>query len=216
MIENHPHLRACEQSIALFCERLAATFKEGGKLIIAGNGGSMADAQHIAGELMKSFERRRALSPEQRESFRGLGNGRIIAENLQNGFPVWVLGLNTALLSAISNDFQVPHMEFAQEMWVVASSRDLFLGISTSGRAKNVYNAMTVAKAKNVFTVAFTGQSTSPHTETADLSIQAPSMQTSQIQEYHQLIYHAFSRQLEADFFPELQYDEHNLRPSLV
>ena len=62
---------------------------------------------------------------------------------------------------------------------------------------------MTVAKAKNVFTVAFTGQSTSPLTETADLSIQAPSMQTSQIQEYHQLIYHAFCKQLEADVFPE-------------
>jgi D-sedoheptulose 7-phosphate isomerase len=203
MIENHPHLRGCEQSIGLFCERLAATFKEGGKLIIAGNGGSMADAQHIAGELIKSFERRRVLSPEQRESFRGLENGRLIAENLQNGFPVWVLGLNAALLSATLNDFQVPHMEFAQEVWVAGSSRDLFLGISTSGRAKNVYNAMIVAKAKKIYTVALTGQSTNPLTETADLSIQAPSMQTSQIQEYHQLIYHAVCRQLEADFFPE-------------
>ena len=203
MIENHPHLRICEQSILLFCEKLAETFKEGGKLIIAGNGGSMADAQHIAGEIMKSFERQRVLSPEQQKSFSGLGNGRLIAENLQNGFPVWVLGLNTALLSAVLNDFKVPHMEFAQEMWIAGSSSDLFLGISTSGRAKNVYNAMTVARAKNIFTVSLTGQSTNPLTEIADLSIQAPSMQTSQIQEYHQLIYHAFCKQLEADFFPE-------------
>ena len=79
------------------------------------------------------------MSPEQQKSFGGLGNGRLIAENLQNGFPVWVLGLNTALLSAVLNDFKVPHMEFAQELWTAGSSGDLFLGISTSGHAKNVY-----------------------------------------------------------------------------
>ena len=203
LIEDHPQLTVCEHSILLFCEKLTETFKKGGKLIIAGNGGSMADAQHIAGELMKSFERPRVLSSKQQELFNGLSNGGLIAENLQNGFPVWVLGLNTALLSAVLNDFRVPHMEFAQEMWVAGSSNDLFLGISTSGRARNVYNAMTVAKAKKISTVSFTGQTENPLTEIADLSIQAPSMQTSQIQEYHQLIYHAFCKQLESDFFPE-------------
>lgn len=201
MSESHPQLRVCEASIAAFGDRLAACFQGVGKLIIAGNGGSMADAQHIAGELMKSFVERRALAPLQKKRFSDLNNGTTIADNLQNGFPVWVLGLNASLTSAILNDFKVPHMEFAQELWVAGSSQDLFLGISTSGQAKNVYNAMVVAKAKKIFAVAFTGQSSSPLCDLADLSIQVPGTETSRVQELQQVVYHTFCKTMEARFF---------------
>jgi len=201
MIEGHPQLRMCEPSIAVLCEKLTACYKGGGKLIIAGNGGSMADAQHIAGELSKSFVQPRTLAPQQKRAFADLNHGTAIADNLQNGFPVWVLGLNPALSSAILNDFKIPHMEFAQELWVAGSSQDLFLGISTSGQAKNVYNAMVVAKAKKIFAVAFTGQSSNPLCEIADLSIQVPATETSQVQEFQQVVYHTFCKTMEARFF---------------
>ena len=201
MVEGHPQLRVCEPFVARFCDRLTACFKGGGKLIIAGNGGSMADAQHIAGELSKSFVEQRALSPQQKRTFTGLNNGTTIADNLQNGFPVWVLGLNAALSSAILNDFETPYMEFAQELWVAGSSQDLFLGISTSGQAKNVFNAMVVAKAKGIFAVAFTGQSSNPLCDLADLSIQVPATETSRVQEFQQVVYHTFCKTMEARFF---------------
>lgn len=201
MIEAHPQLGVCESSMAAFCDRLTACFKSGGKLLIAGNGGSMADAQHIAGELSKSFLERRALTPEQKTAFADLNNGATIADNLQNGFPVWVLGLNPSLSSAIVNDFKVSYMGFAQELWVAGSSQDVFLGISTSGQAKNVYNAMVVAKAKGIFAVAFTGQSPNPIGEIADLSIQVPATETSQIQELQQVVYHTVCKAMEARFF---------------
>jgi D-sedoheptulose 7-phosphate isomerase len=201
MIEAHPQLTVCKASTVAFCDRLASCFQGGGKLLIAGNGGSMADAQHIAGELSKSFLERRALAPQQRKAFADLNSGAAIADNLQNGFPVWVLGLNASLSSAILNDFETPHMEYAQELWVAGSSQDLFLGISTSGRAKNVYNAMVVAKARKIFAVAFTGQSSSPLCEIADLSIQVPATETSQVQELQQVVYHTFCKTMEARFF---------------
>jgi D-sedoheptulose 7-phosphate isomerase len=201
MVEGHPQLRVCEPFVARFCDRLTACFKGGGKLIIAGNGGSMADAQHIAGELSKSFLERRALAPQQKRAFADLNNGATIANSLQNGFPVWVLGLNASLSSAILNDFKVPHMEFAQELWVAGSSQDLFLGISTSGQAKNVYNAVVVAKAKKIFAVAFTGQSSNPLCDLADLSIQVPARETSPVQELQQVVYHTFCKTMEARFF---------------
>ena len=169
--------------------------------MIAGNGGSMADAQHIAGELMKSFVQRRSLSSQQKQAFDRSGDAKIIADNLQNGFPVWVLGLNAALTSAILNDSTIPHMEFAQELWAAGSRYDVFLGISTSGKSKNVYNAMIVARAKQIFTVAFTGEDPNPLCEIADLSIQVPATRTDQIQELQQVVYHAFCKTIEAEFY---------------
>ena len=201
MIEHHPQLNVCGQSIVSFCEKVTTMVKQNGKLIIAGNGGSMADAQHIAGELMKSFVRRRSLSSQQKEVFHDVSNGNTIAEHLQNGFPVWVLGLNAALTSAILNDFTIPHMEFAQELWVAGSGHDVFLGISTSGKSKNVYHAMVVAKAKHIFTVAFTGQTPNPLCDIADLSIQVPATRTDQIQELQQVVYHTFCKTIETEFY---------------
>jgi D-sedoheptulose 7-phosphate isomerase len=105
------------------------------------------------------------------------------------------------LSSAILNDFEVPNLEFAQELWVAGSRLDVFLGISTSGQAKNVYNAMIVAKAKGIFAVAFTGESPNPLCDLADLSIQVPAVETSRVQELQQVVYHAFCKMMEARFF---------------
>ena len=199
--KRHPITKNSIPSIREFGFKLIETFDKNGKLFIAGNGGSMADAQHIGGELIKSFEYKRNLSSVQKELFHQVEGGPDIAAQLENGVPVYVLGLNHSLTTAILNDFEKPHLEFAQELWVLGTEGDMLLGISTKGRAKNVINAMKVAKAKGMFITAFTGKTHTEMHEIADLSIHVPDTLTSNIQELQQIIYHTFSRIIESHYF---------------
>jgi D-sedoheptulose 7-phosphate isomerase len=199
--KQHPVLTGAIPAINDLCDKLIALFDRGGRLFIAGNGGSMADAQHIAGELIKSFECKRKLAAEDKKLFQGLPAGSQIADQLENGFPVYVLGLNHSLTTAILNDFEADHLEFAQELWVLGNKHDLFLGISTKGKAKNILHGMAVAKAKGMFTVAFTGKAPNPMTDLADLSISMPDTLTANIQEMQQIMYHAVSRIIESHYF---------------
>ena len=205
IIENvkskYPQLHDVWPSVIQFCDMCIQTFEEGHKLIITGNGGSMTDAQHIAGEMMKSFECKRPLTSDEKTAFYQYPDGLQIAEKIENGFPVLVLGLNHSLTTAILNDFSEAHLEYAQELWVLGEKGDIFLGISTSGKAKNVIAAMITAKAKGLYTVAFTGEGQNSMTNLADLSLCMPSSRTLEVQELQQIVYHTFCRMMEAHYY---------------
>jgi D-sedoheptulose 7-phosphate isomerase len=201
ILQGSPPLTELLLPLTTLHKELARVFESGGTLYIAGNGGSAADAQHIAGELMKSFTGRRSLSAEQRMAFAGSPSAEEVADCLENGLPVLALGLNHSLVSAIGNDFDRPHIEFAQELWVLGREGDAFLGISTSGRAENILNAVAVAQAKGLFTSALTGKAPNPLSQVVDLSLAVSSSVTSQIQQMHQILYHALCAALEARFF---------------
>lgn len=180
---------------------LVAGFIKQGTLFVCGNGGSFADAIHIAGELMKSFERKRPLPEADRAKLHDLPFGLELAEALEAGFRVQPLGLNPSLTSALENDVAARYIMFAQELSVLGRTGDMLLGISTSGNAKNVSMAMTVARAKDMKTIALTGQGGGQLFQQSDLSIRVPATRTFLVQEYHIAVYHLLCAMVEAYWF---------------
>jgi D-sedoheptulose 7-phosphate isomerase len=201
MLARHPVLEGTVSDFARLCERMTAVFKGGGKLLVAGNGGSAADAQHIVAELMKSFEIGRPLSDHIGSLLENLPHGKSLAQHLEAGLPAVALGMNHSLTSAIGNDFEEPHLEYAQELMVLGNEGDALLGVSTSGRARNVLYAIVAAKAKGLFVAALTGPTPGEMGELADLTISVPGERTTEIQELHEVIYHGMCRALEHHFF---------------
>jgi len=201
ILARHPVLEGSIPEFERLCERMAFLFEAGGKLLVAGNGGSAADAQHIAAELMKSFEIKRPRSSPSELELENLPFGSTLAKHLEPGLPAIALGLNHSLTSAIGNDFEEPHLEYAQELMVLGNEGDALLGISTSGRARNVLYAMVAAKAKGLFVAALTGPTPGEMGELADLTISVPAQRTTEVQELHEVIYHGMCRALEQHFF---------------
>jgi D-sedoheptulose 7-phosphate isomerase len=201
MLARHPVLEGTIPDFARLCEEMTGVFEGGGKLLVAGNGGSVADAQHIVAELMKSFEIGRPYLGQIGSLLETLPHGKTLAQHLEAGLPAVALGMNHSLTSAIGNDFEEPHLEYAQELMVLGNEGDALLGISTSGRARNVLYAIVAAKAKGLFVAALTGPAPGEMGELADLAISVPAQRTAEVQELHEVIYHGMCRALEQHFF---------------
>ena len=186
-------------------------YKNGGKLLIAGNGGSAADSEHIVGELMKGFKNPRKLSDKQRKKLISINRelGETLANNLQGTLPAIALDGHLALTTAYMNDCE-PLICFAQQVNGFGNQGDVFLGISTSGNSKNILYASTVAKAKGLKIIGLTGQRDSKLSEVADVCVKAPQIETYMIQELHLPIYHCWCLMLEDKFFGDNNYYEHN------
>ena len=169
--------------------------------MIAGNGGSAADSNHIVGELMKSFELKRPIDDDIREK---ISNSDFYANelvnSLQGALPTISLNNHESLNTAFLNDVN-PTATFAQQIMGYGVSGDVFLGISTSGNSKNVVMAAVVAKAKGLKVIGLTGERDSDLSKLADITIKAPDKITFKIQEYHLPIYHCLCRMLEQYFF---------------
>ena len=176
-------------AIALICD----AFERERKLFIAGNGGSMSDALHISGELLKAFA-------IERKGYQGFGEDVI---GLQPGVPVWVLGNNPSLTSAVGNDFPEKGLGFAQELFAAGRQGDVLLGISTSGGAANVQRAFKVANVLGIKTVSLTGTPGKPLSSLAEVAIKTPGEDTAEIQEYHVKVYHALCAEVEEQLFGE-------------
>lgn len=203
LVEQCPALAAAAPALAAAFRALRLSFRAQGTLFICGNGGSMADALHIAGELDKSFRRPRPIPPQHHERLARLPGGAELAAHLQRGLRTIVLGANLALASAVENDSPLRHMAFAQELYALARPGDALLCISTSGRAQNVLNAAAVARALGVTVIALTGERDSPLASLADVAIRAPATDTAEVQGWHVQLYHALCTMLEADAFGE-------------
>ncbi|WP_024345695.1 D-sedoheptulose-7-phosphate isomerase [Lacrimispora indolis] len=202
LIERYPVLAGIKPQIMEAYEILETCYENGGKLLIAGNGGSCADAEHIVGELMKGFVKRRPVS----EDFAGKlleadpEFGKELGEKLQGGLPAIALTGHPSLSTAFLNDVD-GELIYAQQTYGYGRKGDVLLGISTSGNAKNVMYAVTAAKAIGMKTIGLAGKDGGLLKRSADVTIVAPEMETFKIQELHLPIYHALCLMLEERFF---------------
>ena len=201
LLQRCPELECAAVDLARAYAEIARSQKVGGTLFLAGNGGSMADALHISGELLKSYKRPRPLPEGLKRRLAAQPDGEVLARSLEGGLRALVLGINPSLASAVANDNPERDMGFAQELLALARPGDVLLGISTSGTARNVRRAASVARARGLTTIAFTGADGGPLAEQADVAIRAPAQETDRIQEQHIALYHCLCEMLEEEFF---------------
>lgn len=202
LAERYPSLESTRNDIVAAYLLLEESYKNGGKLLVAGNGGSAADAEHIVGELMKGFKLPRKPEADFAEKLveENQELGSVLAENLQGALPAIALDGHPALSTAYMNDCE-PLLCFAQQVNGYGKSGDVFLGISTSGNSKNVLFAATTAHAKGMKVIGLTGAKDSKLKDMSDVCIKAPQTETYMIQELHLPIYHCLCLMLEDKFF---------------
>ena len=201
--ERYPVLRPLDKELREAFSMMKRCFEKGGKLLLCGNGGSSADSDHIVGELMKAFCKKRKIKPEllsQLKELYGDTEASYFENHLEVGLPAISFSSQTALHTAFSND-QDETLFYAQCLLGYGKKEDLLFGISTSGNAKNVGYALKLAKAMGIPSILLTGKDGGSGKEYADLTIIAPSMETYQIQELHLPIYHCLCLMVEQYFF---------------
>lgn len=204
LIKRYPMLDACREDIEKTLEAIISCYEKGGKLLLCGNGGSAADCDHIVGELMKGFLKKRPLSDEKKAEMTTLSpslDTELLAR-LQSGLPAVSLPSLSILNSAFCNDVD-PSLIYAQSVLGLGKKGDLLIAISTSGNAENVAAAVKVARGIGMTTVGLTGESGGKLRALADICICAPEKETFKIQELHLPIYHLLCAAVENHFFVE-------------
>jgi phosphoheptose isomerase len=202
LVSRYPELVQCETEIRSAFEILRDAFGQGRKLLVCGNGGSAADAEHIVGELMKGYLLKRSLPDDVRTKLLALDPpaGAYLADHLQGALPAISLVSQSSLISAISND-TASDMVFAQQVYGYGREGDVLLGLSTSGNARNVIRALQVARALGLRTIGLTGVSGGMLKALCEVCICVPAENTAAIQERHLPIYHTLCAMLEEEFF---------------
>lgn len=192
---RHPVLSSCVETIEQAFTLLRDSLQREGTLFLAGNGGSAADADHWSSELLKGFCKLRPLSAEARARLRP-----DIADKLQGGIRAIPLTGFPAFTTAFSNDVD-PGLVWAQLVHTLGRENDVFIGLSTSGNAKNVCFAAEAARARGLKVVGLTGQGGGTLKGLCDLCICVPATETFHVQEFHLPVYHCLSLMLEDEFF---------------
>lgn len=203
LLARYPDLTITASAIEAAYELLEACYAAGHKALVCGNGGSAADSEHIVGELMKGYFRKRPVPPELRARLQDLypEQGQYLADHLQGTLPAISLVSQVSLVTAFANDVAAD-MVFAQQVYGYGVPGDVVIGLSTSGTSANVLNALRVAKACSLRTLGLTGSRGSPAmAETCDVLICVPGERTPDIQERHETVYHALCAELEERFF---------------
>lgn len=202
LIERYPKLTSIRQEIIDAYLLMEESYENGGKLLIAGNGGSAADSEHIVGELMKSFKIPRPVSEIYGEKLKSIDPVRGIAltKNLECALMAIPLVTHEALTTAYINDVDGCGV-FAQQLFGYGRKGDVFLGISTSGNSTNIMNATVVARASGIKVVGLTGSNGGELANVADVAVKVPEADTYMIQELHLPIYHCWCLMLEDHFF---------------
>ena len=198
---RQPVLAPLRGELARAYRELARCFTSGGTLFLCGNGGSMADALHISGELLKSYARPRPLDARVRARLDSQPDGALLAGNLQPGLRAIVLGANLSLSSAVANDLPERDMNLAQELLALAHPGDVLLGLSTSGNARNVIYAAQVARALGLTVIVFTGGEGGQLAGLGDVVLRVPAARTDRAQELHVHLYHTLCEMLEIGLF---------------
>ena len=202
LINRYPVLENIKENIIEAYMIMEKCYLNGGKLLISGNGGSAADAEHITGELMKRFKILRPVSSEYAEKLIAVDaeRGSVLAKNLECSLMAIPLVAHEALTTAYINDVDGLGV-FAQQLFGYGREGDVFLGISTSGNSKNVMNATVVARASGIKVIGLTGAKGGELAEVADVAVKVPATDTYMIQELHLPIYHCWCLMLEDKFF---------------
>ncbi|WP_256758872.1 SIS domain-containing protein [Cohnella sp. WQ 127256] len=203
LTRKYPELRTCEPDIVRVFEMMKLSFRQGGKVLLCGNGGSASDCEHIVGELMKGFMSTRKLPEETQSRISGIypEDGEYLSKHLQGALPAISLVSQSALLTAFANDV-APDMIYAQQVFGYGCQGDVLLALSTSGNSQNVLRAVQIAKVQGLRTIGMTGEVGGKLRELCDVTIRIPSRRTPDIQERHLPIYHALCIMLEEEFFP--------------
>ena len=202
LVMRYPILEVVYNDILNAYFLMEECYKHDGKLLIAGNGGSAADSEHIVGELMKGFKLPRRVTDEFAAELKVINPemGTVLAENLQEALPAIALDGHLALTTAYMNDCE-PLLCFAQQVNGFGKKGDIFFAISTSGNSKNILYAATVAKAKGLKVIGLTGKCKNKLNDISDICINVPETETYKIQELHLPIYHCLCLLLEKRFF---------------
>ncbi len=201
LLARYPVLAGQKVNISGIFTAIADSYKNGGKLLVCGNGGSCADSDHIVGELMKCFIIRRPISYKLKEALSAYGeDGEALKAQLEGALPAISLCGHSALTTAFLNDTE-PTMTFAQQIVGYGQAGDVLLTISTSGNSKNCVYAAETAKALGLTVLALTGSAESRLSELADITFFAPSSETYAVQEFHLPVYHCLCAMLENEFF---------------
>lgn len=206
LLERYPQLSCIANDLYSCYSIIADCYKKGGKLLIAGNGGSAADAEHIVGELMKGFKLQRKVDEEFASRLCDLNEelGSVLAQNLQGALPAIALDGHPALSTAYMNDCE-PLLCFAQQVNGYGKEGDVFLGISTSGNSINILYAALTAKAKGMKVIGLTGAKSSKMEQFSDVCVKVPETETYMIQELHLPVYHCLCLMLENEFFYKIE-----------
>ena len=192
---RYPQLKGCEGEIAKAFDLLLACYRNGGKVLTCGNGGSAADAEHIVGELLKKFKKHRNITEDVAEKL-----PPELAAKLEGALPAVSLVSMSGILTAFANDVAW-ETAFAQQVYGLGNPGDVLIALSTSGNSANCVNAALVAKAKGMNVVALTGSGGGELGTLADAAIKVPEVETYKIQELHLPVYHALCAQLEEVLF---------------
>lgn len=202
LIERYPKLESCKNDIWEAYKLMEKAYEKDHKLLIAGNGGSAADAEHIAGELMKRFKMARPVPSEFSAKLKSIDpvRGENLSNNLERGLMAIPLVAHEALSTAYINDVDGLGV-FAQQLYGFGREGDVFLGISTSGNSKNVMSATVVARALGIKVIGLTGAKGGELANVADVCIKVPEDETYMIQELHLPVYHCLCLMLEDRFF---------------
>jgi D-sedoheptulose 7-phosphate isomerase len=202
LIRNYPELSELRDSIDKVSGIIVKCYTAGGKLLICGNGGSSSDSCHIAGELMKSFERERPLDVSLKNRLADISadRGKYLADKLEHGLPAISLSAHSSLITAICNDID-PQLIFAQQILGYGEEKDILLAISTSGNSENIIDACITARAMNMTVVGMTGRSGGKMKEYCDILINVPREKTASVQEIQLPVYHTICRIVEEYFY---------------
>ncbi len=194
LYENYPELECVRAEIDAAIGMLISCYRSGGKLMCAGNGGSASDSEHIVGELMKGFKKKRPVIDEHIPPE--------LASKLQGALPAVSLSSGLSLPTAYLNDVDGEYI-VAQTLYGLARKGDVVLLMSTSGNAANMIHAAELARCLSVHTIALTGESGGQLAKICEVAIRVPSGETYRVQEYHLPVYHEICARLEEEFFKE-------------
>ena len=202
LLTRYPALEAAKDDIISAYLAMQSAYERGGKLLVAGNGGSAADSEHIVGELMKRFRLPRPLEASLVEKMKAVdpARGEALAKSLERPLPAVALTTHEALTTAFMNDVGGVDA-YAQQLLGFARPGDVFLGISTSGNSENIMRAAVVAKALGLTVIGLTGRTGGKMAALCDVVVKAPETETYMVQEYHLPIYHCWCMMLEDYFF---------------
>lgn len=199
LVSRYPELKECENDVRSASDALIACYKKGGKILLAGNGGSSSDCEHVAGELLKGFMKKREPKGDELSTLSSY-LGEENAKKLQGGISAIPLPSLTGVMTAFANDVD-PKLVYAQLVYALGKKTDVLVAFSTSGNSENVVWAVKAARALGIFTVALTGKSGGKLKDVADITIKAPETETYKVQEYHLPIYHAICSYVEEKLF---------------
>ena len=201
LVTRYPNLLALKQDILDAYLLLDSAYKNNKKILVCGNGGSAADSEHIVGELMKCFKKKRPIDQDTYERLSKYGEEGVILQNtLEGSLRAISLTSHISLSTAFANDKE-PTVSFAQQLYGLGDKGDVLIAISTSGNSKNCVLAATLAKAMDLKIIALTGIKDSKLANISDVTIKAPEMETFKIQELHLPIYHCLCAMLEEELF---------------